>query len=107
LSDEDIDIILCKLDNYARNFDSYDYGLPLHTTELMTEMRNLVKLELSKTTINSWINVKDQEPPIDREVLVKSPEGVVHLCSWRAAYNIFTVQGKSESSMNWKWKIIE
>jgi hypothetical protein len=40
------------------------------------------------------------------ELLVKSPESIVHLASWRESYNIFTCQAKSESSLNWKWKTI-
>jgi len=107
LSDDIIDSIIIELDNYARNFDSYDYGLPTHTNSHIEEMRNIVKLGLSKTSIDSWTKVSDQEPPEHIDVLAKSPEGVVHICSWRKAYNIFTVQGKRESSLDWKWKCIE
>jgi hypothetical protein len=50
-----------------------------------------------------WISVSEQYPPNDVELLVKSPEGVVHLASWRESYNIFTCQDKNESSYDWKY----
>jgi len=50
--------------------------------------------------------VYEETPPIDIELLVQSPEGINHLASWRSAYNIFTCQDKSESSLSWKWKTI-
>jgi hypothetical protein len=53
-----------------------------------------------------FISVCEQEPPHNTELLAKSPTGVVHLCSWRPAYNIFTCQAKSESSWDWSWKLI-
>ena len=53
-----------------------------------------------------WKAVYEETPPIHVELLVKSPEGIVHLASWRESYNIFTCQAKSESSLNWKWKTI-
>jgi len=53
-----------------------------------------------------FISVCEQEPPHETELLAKSPTGVVHLCSWRPAYNIFTCQAKSESSWDWSWKLI-
>lgn len=54
----------------------------------------------------SFISVSEQEPPHNTELLAKSPTGTVHLCSWRPAYNIFTCQAKSESSLDWSWKLI-
>jgi hypothetical protein len=54
-----------------------------------------------------WISVGEQEPPHNTELLVKSPSGTLHLCSWRPAYNIFTVQTKSESSYDWQWMHIK
>ena len=54
----------------------------------------------------SFISVSEQEPPHNTELLAKSPTGVIHLCSWRPAYNIFTCQNKSESSWDWSWKLI-
>jgi hypothetical protein len=53
-----------------------------------------------------WKTVYEETPPIHVELLVKSPEGIVHLSSWRKSYNIFSCQAKSESSLNWKWKTI-
>lgn len=50
-----------------------------------------------------WINVGEKAPPKNESVLAKSPEGVIHICNWREAYNIFTVQTKDESSFDWKW----
>lgn len=55
---------------------------------------------------NSWKSVSEETPPTSVELLVKSPEGVVHLSSWRESYNIFSCQAKSESSSDWKWKTI-
>ena len=53
-----------------------------------------------------WKTVYEETPPIHVELLVKSPEGIVHLSSWRESYNIFSCQAKSESSSDWKWKTI-
>ena len=53
-----------------------------------------------------WKTVYEETPPIHVELLVKSPEGIVHLAGWRESYNIFTCQAKSESSLDWKWKTI-
>jgi hypothetical protein len=53
-----------------------------------------------------WKTVCEETPPMHVELLVKSPEGIVHLSSWRESYNIFSCQAKSESSLNWKWKTI-
>jgi hypothetical protein len=55
---------------------------------------------------DSWKLVSEKTPPIHVELLVKSPEGIVHLSSWRESYKIFTCQAKSESSLDWKWKTI-
>ena len=56
---------------------------------------------------NSWKSVSEKTPPIHVELLVQSLSGVIHIASWRPAYNIFTCQEKSEESFNWKWKIIK
>lgn len=53
-----------------------------------------------------WKNVFEETPPKNVELLAKSPEGVIHLCSWRETHSIFTVQNKNESSFNWQWKHI-
>lgn len=54
-----------------------------------------------------WKRVSEHTPPTHKELLVKSPEGVIHLANWREAYSIFTCQGKRESSYDWQWKEIE
>jgi hypothetical protein len=53
-----------------------------------------------------WKTVCEETPPMHVELLVKSPEGIVHLSSWRESWHIFSCQAKSESSLNWKWKTI-
>lgn len=53
-----------------------------------------------------WYYVSEFIPPENTELLVKSPDGKVHLTSWRPAHNIFTVQEKTESSEDWKWRKI-
>lgn len=53
-----------------------------------------------------WKTVYQETPPIHVELLVQSPEGIIHLASWREYYNIFTCQHNSESSSDWKWKTI-
>ena len=50
-----------------------------------------------------WISVNEQTPPKDTELLVKSPEGLIHLANWRNSYHVFTCQAKTESSDNWSW----
>jgi len=55
---------------------------------------------------SDWKLVSEEFPPIDIDLFVQSPEGIIHLSKWRPAYNIFTCQGKKESSMDWKWKKI-
>ena len=55
---------------------------------------------------NSWKSVSEETPPSNIELLVQSPEGIVHISSWRESYNIFSCQAKSESSFDWKWKTI-
>ncbi len=53
-----------------------------------------------------FTKVYEQEPPHQVELLVKSPDGLIHLANWRPAYNIFTCQAKGESSFDWSWKLI-
>lgn len=55
---------------------------------------------------NRWKHVNEQEPPTNIELLVKSPNEIVHLASWREGYKVFTCQCKNESSSNWQWKLI-
>ena len=63
-------------------------------------------LQLQQTGVSgSFVSVSEQIPPENTELLVKSPNGTLHLCHWRPGYDIFTVQCKSESSFDWEWKI--
>ncbi|MCK9417193.1 hypothetical protein M0Q97_11125 [Candidatus Dojkabacteria bacterium] len=55
---------------------------------------------------NDWVYVYEKTPPNDIEVLAKSPKGIIHLCNWREAYDIFTVQDKTDDSHDWQWKLI-
>lgn len=55
---------------------------------------------------DNFIRVSEQTPPENVELLAKSPTGCIHLTGWRPAYNIFTCQGKRESSYDWSWKTI-
>lgn len=74
------------------------------------QIDNLIKIALEMEEQfhkNEWIDVIEQTPPLKTELLVKSPTGVTHIASWRAAYNIFTCQCKSESTLGWKWKLID
>ena len=48
-----------------------------------------------------------ETPPIHEELLVKSPDGVYHIASYRKAYQIFTCQVKSETMHGWKYFVIE
>ena len=48
-----------------------------------------------------------ETPPIHKELLVKSPDGVYHIASYRKAYHIFTCQVKSETMHGWKYFVIE
>lgn len=53
--------------------------------------------------MGSFYLVSEAEPPQGRELLVKSPDGTHHLCQWRPAYRIFTVQSKGASTDDWLW----
>ena len=55
---------------------------------------------------NRWVSVAEKEPPKSMEVLVKSPDDVVSIASWRPAYKIFSNQSKHEDSFDWSWKLI-
>ena len=46
LSDEKIDNIIYELDEYARDYDGYEYGLPTHG-EHIENMRHIVKVFLN------------------------------------------------------------
>lgn len=72
------------------------------TTSLIKtkELPNLINKQLD------FILVSEQKPPHQIELLVKSPNGIIYLSSWRPAYSIFDCQDKSESSYGWSWKLI-
>jgi hypothetical protein len=57
-------------------------------------------------TLFDFIDVIDETPPKNIELLAKSPTGVIHLTSWREAYSIFSCQCKGESTYGWSWKNI-
>lgn len=59
-----------------------------------------------KKDSNSWKKVHEQEPPTEGYVIAKSPNGVLHLTSWRESYKIFMCQNKQETSFDWSWKNI-
>ena len=66
-----------------------------------------VKEQLNTLIINdAFIYVKDQEPPINTELVAQDPNGVNHLTTWRESYKIFMCQSKQEDSLEWKWKEI-
>lgn len=46
LSDEKIDNIIYELDEYARDYDGYEYGLPTHG-EHIEKMRHIVRVFLN------------------------------------------------------------
>lgn len=56
---------------------------------------------------SNWKNCDDEYPPNNCEILAKAPNGIIHLTSWRPAYEIFCCQEKREDTYNWKWKYIE
>lgn len=65
------------------------------------------KLLLNVFNINDgFVLASEKEPPHNIELLVKSPTGTIHLSSWRSAYGIFDCQCKSESGLDWSWKLI-
>lgn len=70
---------------------------------IVENIQNLINELLEN---DGFVYVNEQEPPKDIELLVKSPDGVFHLASWRWAYSIFDCQSKSENSYNWQWKLL-
>lgn len=74
----------------------------LRNDEITTD----VAKSLLSDIVNRFVTVYEQEPPHDIELLVKAPNGVIHLSNWRPAYGIFTCQCKHESSDGWSWKLI-
>jgi hypothetical protein len=65
-----------------------------------------MKQETLKQVADRWKLVSEETPPTSVELLVKSPNGIIYLSSWRESYQIFSCQEKSEASLNWKWKTI-
>jgi hypothetical protein len=55
---------------------------------------------------NTWKFVSEKTPPIDCQLIAQNPDGINFLTEWRESYKIFTCQAKSESSLDWKWKLI-
>jgi hypothetical protein len=62
--------------------------------------------DIFKKNKEKWNKVTEDTPPSNVELLVKSPNGIIHLSRWRESYNIFGCQAKSESIVGWKWKKI-
>jgi hypothetical protein len=62
--------------------------------------------DVFKKNKEKWNKVTEDTPPSNVELLVKSPNGIIHLSRWRESYNIFGCQAKSESIVGWKWKKI-
>jgi len=80
----------------------------LRKAEIELELESLNKVvELLESPGFDWTYVHQEDPPIDIEVLTKDPSGVLHLTTWRSAYNIFSCQYKTDSSRDWQWKIIK
>ena len=87
---------------------------PVHKMYFPTSVEDLNKIPRSifidgakwQQEQDRWKTVLEETPPSNIELLVQSPEGIVHLSSWRESYNIFSCQDKSESSSDWKWKTI-
>ena len=60
---------------------------------------------LKVAEVTKWTYVRDETPPENTQLLAMSPYGVVHITSWRPAYEIFNCQCKSENSQDWQWKL--
>jgi len=75
--------------------------------QMVEDISSLLILFDAQKRAYEWKYVSELEPPKHIELLVKSPEDVIHLTSWRDGYKIFTCQNKSESSYDWQWKQIE
>jgi hypothetical protein len=54
-----------------------------------------------------WMCPIEHEPPKEKELLLKSPEGIYHIGHYREAYSIFTCQTKSEDMFDWKYIILD
>ena len=91
------------LEEAAASYGNIDYPIPYGYVGSANDFFNGAKWQQEQ---DRWKTVYEETPPIHVELLVKSPEGIVHLSSWRESYNIFSCQAKSESSLDWKWKTI-
>jgi len=92
-----------KVDNYIA-MQYIDYGdLSYQAEEQMRESYLAGYEEAEELFKPKWISVSEQMPPSSTELLVKSPDGLIHLANWRESYNIFTCQNKDESSYDWKY----
>lgn len=71
---------------------------------ILDAMEKYASLKVAEAT--KWTYVRDQTPPLNTQVLASDCDGTVYLTTWRPAYNIFTCQYKTDSSLDWKWKLI-
>jgi hypothetical protein len=89
------------------------YNIKGHDYDIVSDISgDWIYYEISKKLtdlINKQLDftfVSEQEPPHQVDLLVKAPNGLIHIANWRPAYNIFTCQDKPESSYDWSWKLI-
>jgi hypothetical protein len=87
-------------------FEVYNKGVQNEDCNLDNYLKKLKKALTAPVDGNSFICVKDQEPPKSTELIVQDPKGVTYLTSWRESYSVFMCQSKEEDSSNWKWKQI-
>ena len=98
-------------EHYIEEFINYLYGdipeedKPLYQPEITQSIADFKSgFNLAEKLFKpKWISVSEQTPPSNIELLVKSPDGIVHLANWRESYNIFTCQNKDESSYDWQY----
>jgi hypothetical protein len=82
-----------------------DIAKKLYHNHLTPEFATALLLRLFDVS-DSWAYVNEKTPPNGVELLAKSPDGTVHLTSWRPAHDIFCCQCKSESAFDWQWKLL-
>ena len=97
--------ILKRLQESITEIKSFGY-----TSDKVLDLLNKSKKEIEQLRLcgvsNSFICVKDQEPPRNTELIAQDPKGGNYLTSWRESYKIFMCQSKQEDSYEWKWKQI-
>jgi hypothetical protein len=49
MTDEEIDAMLDDIDDVAREYDHYEYGLPTHNEETAAKMRAVVRRALNRS----------------------------------------------------------